>query len=125
MVVGPEYTTALADPFNSTASAPTTAVDAAQDLQLAVRMPKAVAPGESVSVTLEVVSKSKAGGSPVEFHIDPIPASVTAAGMTHTTVCCLSTTQCCLRYTRGLVVTNDEAQPSRVIQCTCLAPTGA
>ena len=49
-------------------------------------MPKAVAAGESVSVTVEVVSiKSKVGGSPVEFNIDPIPASVTGAGMTHIT----------------------------------------
>lgn len=62
-------------------------MDTTQDLQLTVRMPKAAAPGESVSVTVDVVSiKSKAGGSPVELTIDPIPASATAAGMTHTTL---------------------------------------
>ena len=44
-------------------------------------MPRSVSPGESVSVTLEVVSlKSKAGGSPVEFTLEPIPDSVSAAG---------------------------------------------
>ena len=83
-IVGAEYTTDLADPFSPTAPASTTAVDTTQDLQLTIRMPKAVAPRESVSATLEVVSiKSKAGGSPVEFNIDPIPASVTGAGMTY------------------------------------------
>lgn len=63
-------------------------MDTPQDLQLTMRMPKAVAPGESVSVTVDVVSiKSKAGGSPVELTIDPIPAPVTAAGMTLITLC--------------------------------------
>ena len=97
VIVGPEYPTPLANPFSppalvpaigskgaqpATAAAPIpTAADANLDLQLSVAMPRSVSPGESVSVTLEVVSlKSKAGGSPVEFTLDPIPASVSAAG---------------------------------------------
>jgi len=90
VIVGPEYPTPLADPFRPLASVPAiatnsapsvTAADANPDLQLSVAMPRSVSPGESVSVTLEVVSlKSKAGGSPVEFTLDPIPASVLASG---------------------------------------------
>ena len=67
-------------------------MDTSQDLQLDIRMSKAVAPGESVSVTIEVVSiKGKAGGSPVELNIDPIPAAAAAAGMTHIAQCSLTT----------------------------------
>ena len=97
VIVGPEYPTPLADPFRPLASVPaiatksapsvtaaappSTAADANPDLQLSVAMPRSVSPGESVSVTLEIVSlKSKAGGSPVEFTLDPIPASVLASG---------------------------------------------
>ncbi|DBA95272.1 TPA: Cilia- and flagella-associated protein 74 [Trebouxia sp. C0006] len=97
VIVGPEYPTPLANPFrppalvpaiaskgapSATAAAPpSTATDANPDLQLSVAMPRSVSPGESVSVMLEVVSlKSKAGGSPVEFTLDPIPAAVLAAG---------------------------------------------
>ena len=76
-----------------------------QDLQLVVRMPKAVAPGESVSATLEVVSiKSKAGGSPVEFSIDPIPASVTGASMTHSTHCVYLNEPCCHMHIQKAVL---------------------
>ncbi len=68
-------------PSATAAAPPSTATDANPDLQLSVAMPRSVSPGESVSVMLEVVSlKSKAGGSPVEFTLDPIPAAVLAAG---------------------------------------------
>jgi len=63
------------------AAPPSTAADANPDLQLSAAMPSSVSPGERVPVTLEVVSlKSKAGGSPVEFTLDPILAFVSAAG---------------------------------------------
>lgn len=122
--MGPEYATALADPFNSTASPPTSVADASQDVQLAVNMPKAVAPGESASVTLEVVSiKSKAGGSPVEFNIDPLPASVSAAGMTPTTLCGSSTIQCVLWPQEARSCAGDE---TTAVICHCVtAKTGA
>ena len=97
VIVGPEYPTPLANPFRppalvpaiaskgaqpaTAAAPPSTAADANPDLQLSVAMPRSVSPGESVSVTLEVVSlKSKTGGSPVEFTLDPIPAYVSASG---------------------------------------------
>ncbi|DBA92223.1 hypothetical protein WJX77_001787 [Trebouxia sp. C0004] len=97
VIVGPDYPTPLTNPFRTPALVPAvaskgaqpatgaappfTAADANPDLQLSVAMPRSVSPGESVSVTLEVVSlKSRAGGSPVEFTLDPIPASVSAAG---------------------------------------------
>ena len=78
IIVGPEYRIPPSDPFQ------TPAADASQELQLTVHMPRAVAPGQSVSATVEVVSiKGKTGGSPVELTLDPLVASVTAAGMTH------------------------------------------
>ncbi len=109
VIVGPEYSTSIADPFRVSTATPlapagkagqqataaavlSTAADPSQDLHLTVRMPKAVSPGNSVSVTCEVVSlKGKGGGSPVEFTLDAIPASVSAAGMSHC-ICPLTST---------------------------------
>ena len=88
-IVGPDYATSLADPLR--ASAPSTAVGPAQDLQLSVTMPGATPPGKSVSITLEVISiKGRAGGSPVELALDPIPAPVSAAGISHLAACITS-----------------------------------
>lgn len=90
VLVGPEYGTPPADPFRPSAVATAAAAAATQDLQLTVSMPKAVAPGESVSAVIEVVSlKSKAGGAPVELILDPIPPSMMTAGMLHGTLCWL------------------------------------
>ena len=90
VLVGPEYGTPPPDPFRPLADASATAATATEDLQLTINMAKAVAPGESVSAAIEVVSlKSKAGGAPVELILDPIPPSVTTAGMLHCSLCLL------------------------------------
>lgn len=57
------------------------ASSSSQDLQLTVRMPRALSWGETASVSLEVVSiKGKAGGSPAELTLDPLSPAALVAG---------------------------------------------
>ena len=99
VIVGGDMIPTTQDPFAGAAAAQTppagkasaeaakssqttlAAGDSSPELHIRLRMPKPVSWGETASMSLEVVSiKGKAGGSPAELTLDPLPPAVAAAG---------------------------------------------